>query len=151
MIEFIPDLREVERVPGLDIPARLSDHPIPGFKDAMGNFVGEGDWVATGASSKYRNQLRFARVLEVIPYATKVHDHWRMKPEEEWTEWDHEYVQRYARGPEDMPKESIRRDVTSAKVRILQYFDLRPDSWSRRQIKDASRVVRYTGEVPYLR
>ena len=151
MIEFIPDLREVERVPGLDIPARFADRPLPGFKDAMGNFVGEGDWVATGASSKYRNQLRLAKVLVIKPQVRSVHDYWREKPEEEWTDWDREYLRRYNRDPDYKPRESIHKDVTVPHVLLLQYFDLTPDSWSRRQWKSAEQVVRYVGGVAYLR
>lgn len=151
MTEFIPDLREVERVPGLDIAARLSDHPLPGFQDAMGNFVGEGDWVATGASTKYGNQLRLAKVLEIRPLVRSVHDYWREKPEEEWTDWDREYLRRYNRDPNYKPRESVPKEITVPHILVRQYFDLRPDSWSRRTYKSADEVVRYTGPVSYIR
>lgn len=147
MTEFIPDLRELEQTPGLYIPAWLSDHPIPGFKDAAGNFVTEGDWVTTAAVVKWGNALRLAKVLKVEEVERTRFVRWEEKPRDQWTPSEVSYHQRtgYA------PNIQIREPYKEAQVTVLQYFDLRPDSWSRRQIKSTNRVIRYTGEVPYLR
>lgn len=147
MTEYIPDLRTVDLIPGLDISHRLSDHPLPGFQDQAGNYVGEGDWVVVGVGGRASYGPRLAQVTRVEAETAYRVIGWEDKPDSQWAEWERKAFERTTHRPQRAVKEAYVRP----KVTVAQYPNSYPATKPIQRPLTLGQAFRYDGKVPFNR
>ena len=139
MTYFIPDLRK-EGV------RYLSLDPIPGFKDPLGNYVSEGDWLIVATSGRaYQAPWRLAQVLKVEGVQDERFVRFEPKPEDQWTESDRSYFERWGH----RPKIRVTEPYTKAVVLVAQYPSHRKDQKPINRVLEPRNGVLYEGKVPF--
>lgn len=100
MSEYLDDIR-----PDRGMPYNNPSGAIPGYRDALGNVIGVGDYVLTATSQSGR--LTFGRITRVTgPSATQLDiDSHNIYPRVYWQSWGYRYDYRtnervYRWGPE---------------------------------------------------
>lgn len=118
--------------------------PVPGFLDAVGELVVEGDWVVVGVGGRRTHGLRLARVLAVEPETRQRVVRWEPKPLEEWTDYERRYYN--DKRPVTRP---VYEDYISASVTGTQYPDMDAETKPIRRPITAAGCLKYTGRVPF--
>lgn len=114
--------------------------PVPGFKDAAGQIVHEGDWVVTAVGN---GGLRLARVLTIEPRTRQYVARYEPKPREEWSEWERRYADQRP------PTKAVYEEQVYAFVQVTQYPDMAPKTKPIRRDLTVSASLKYTGTVPF--
>lgn len=115
--------------------------PVPGFKDAVGQTVVEGDWVVLAVNNS--GGLRLARVLAVEPEVQNRVVRWDLKPEAEWTEWERRYE------GTRKPQVAVYEEYVRAKITVTQYASMNPKQKPVRREATHYDMIKFTGPIPY--
>lgn len=118
--------------------------PVPGFLDAVGQLVQEGDWVVTGVGGRSSYGIRLARVLSVEPRERERVARKVPKPVDEWTEWEKRYYSK------EKPATKYEYEAyVHAHVTVTQYPDMHPKTRPIRRELTPSGALKYTGKIPF--
>lgn len=118
--------------------------PVPGFLDAVGQTVREGDWVVTGVGGRYNYGIRLARVLAIEPRERTRVARYEPKPKEEWTDWERRYYT-----DKKPATRAIEEAYVEAKVTVTQYPDMDPKTKPIRRELSTRGSLKYTGPIPF--